>query len=152
VLAVVLVWINPGITTESSCQEGFALNKSLLRSTVILAVEDYAPSRYLLSRNLSQAGYEVLEAATGSEALQYAPNADAIVLDVHLPDIVGYEVCRRLKQDPATAHVPVIFLTATAHDPKSVERGLQAGGAAYLREPIENETLIQTIKHLLFTI
>jgi CheY-like chemotaxis protein len=119
---------------------------------VILAVEDYAPSRYLLSRNLSQAGYKVLEAATGLEALQHAPHADAIVLDVHLPDIGGYEVCRRLKLDPKTARVPVIFLTATAGDPKSVETGLKAGGAAYLREPIENETLIQTIEHLLFTI
>jgi CheY-like chemotaxis protein len=128
------------------------LNEASPRNSVILAVEDYAPALYLLSRNLSQAGYQVLEAATGSEALQHAPHADAIVLDVHLPDIGGYEVCRRLKRDPITAHVPVIFLTATAHDPRSIEKGLQVGGAAYLREPIENETLIQTIRHLLFTI
>jgi CheY-like chemotaxis protein len=128
------------------------LGEAALRNNVILAVEDYAPSRYLLSRSLSQAGYEVLEAATGSEALQHAPRADAIVLDVHLPDFGGYEVCQRLKQDPTTAHIPVIFLTATAHSAASEKKGLQAGGAAYLREPIEHETLIQVIKHLLFTI
>jgi CheY-like chemotaxis protein len=126
------------------------LKETAQRKNVILAVEDYPPSRYVLARSLSRAGYKVLEAGTGSEALQHAPRADAIVLDVHLPDMIGYEVCRQLKQDPATAHVPVVFLTATAGDTASMERGKRAGGAAYLREPIEHETLLQVLKHLLF--
>lgn len=121
-----------------------------LSRAVVLAVEDHEVSRYVLARNLTRSGYDVLEASNGAEAIQHAPSADVILMDVDLPDIKGYEVCRRLKQDPATEHVPVIFLTATAWDPASIETGKQAGGIAYLCEPVEHETLIQVIKHALF--
>jgi CheY-like chemotaxis protein len=79
----------------------------------ILIVDDYPGARYLRSRILSEAGYEVIEASTGAEALTIARNVrpSLILLDVNLPDISGFEVCERLKQDPATASIPVIQIT-----------------------------------------
>ncbi len=119
---------------------------------VVLVVEDHEAARYVVVRLLSAAGYDVLEAGNGSDALKHAPGADAIVLDVHLPDMLGYDVCERLKADPDTARIPVIFSTATATDPMSVERGKQVGAAEYLfSKPLESNILVNAIKKVLAT-
>ena len=79
----------------------------------ILIVDDYPGARYLRSRILSEAGYEVIEASSGTEALNVARavQPSLVLLDVNLPDISGFDVCERLKQDPATASIPVIQIT-----------------------------------------
>ena len=81
----------------------------------ILNVDDYETGRHARSQILQQAGYEVAEAATGNDGLRLAvmEHPQLVLLDVSLPDINGYEVCRRIKADPATALTPVIQISAT---------------------------------------
>ncbi|HST11325.1 MAG TPA: response regulator, partial [Terriglobales bacterium] len=79
----------------------------------ILAVDDNAAALYATSRVLRSAGFEVITASTGNGTLAAAATADLVVLDVNLPDMDGFEVCRRLRLDPTTARVPVLHLSAT---------------------------------------
>lgn len=116
----------------------------------ILAVDDNEALRYSLVRTLRDAGYHVIEAKTGSEALSLATeNPDLITLDVHLPDILGFEVCKRLKSDPATAHIPILHLSSTYIDPDARVQGLSSGADAYLAEPIDRAELVATVGALL---
>src|SRR5271165_2345138 len=79
----------------------------------VLAVDDNDAVRYSLSRYLREGGYGVMEARTGTEALHLArQNPALITLDINLPDMDGFEVCRRLKQDPLTSGIPVLHVSA----------------------------------------
>jgi CheY-like chemotaxis protein len=83
----------------------------------ILLVDDDEPKRYSIARTLRRAGYAVMEAVTGSEALRMvASRPDLIVLDVKLPDIDGFEVCRRIKSEPTTRAIPVLHVSGTFVD------------------------------------
>jgi CheY-like chemotaxis protein len=117
----------------------------------ILIVDDYAGARYLRSRILNDAGYEVVEAATGEEALRIAAavTPSLVLLDVNLPDISGTEVCRRLKSDPATARIPVIQITGAWLSEKSREEGIASGAERYLTEPVDDVTLLREVVNLL---
>jgi CheY-like chemotaxis protein len=114
----------------------------------ILHVDDYGPARYARGKILSQAGFDVVEASTGSEALARAASAhpDVILLDVNLPDTDGYEVCRRLKVDPATATIPVLHLSASHRGAGDHARGLDAGADGFLVEPVAPEVLLATVR------
>lgn len=115
----------------------------------VLVVDDTAAHRYIMSSWLRRAGFEVIEAATGAEALvRTNPHIDAIVLDVNLPDIHGGEVCRRLKAEPSTAHIPVLHVSATAVDAASRTAGLEGGADAYLPEPLDRDEFLATISAL----
>ena len=117
--------------------------------SIVLVVDDRLQSRYIVGRALEHAGYDVREAATGQQALELARiPPDVIVLDVRLPDLDGFEVCRRLKLDPRTAVIPVVHKTA-ASDPIGHERSLACGGAVYLTEPLSAEQLLTTVRKLL---
>src|SRR5690242_13569373 len=84
----------------------------------ILVVDDNPSKRYLTRRWLGAAGFEVIEAETGYEALERAlEGPDLIVLDVRLPDLHGFEVLRRLKRQHATAHIPVLQMSALLTSP-----------------------------------
>ncbi len=74
---------------------------------------------------------------------------DLIVLDIALQDMDGFEVCRRLKLDAVTSGIPVVQKTAVFRDPEHRRRGLDAGADEYLTEPIEPQTLVDTVKRLL---
>jgi two-component system CheB/CheR fusion protein len=116
----------------------------------ILNVDDDAAVRYVRTRVLEQAGFGVTEAATGGEALRLAANLpNLILLDVHLPDLDGLEVCRRLKSDPATQFIPVLHVSATAREMIDRVRGLDGGADSYLTEPVEPEVLVATARALL---
>ncbi|WP_423197092.1 MULTISPECIES: hybrid sensor histidine kinase/response regulator [unclassified Cupriavidus] len=117
---------------------------------LVMVVDDNPVTRYATVRVLAAAGYRTLEAESGQEALQRADvDVSAIVLDVNLPDIDGFQVCRILRDQPETATVPVVHLSATyVHDYDKV-RGLDAGASAYLIHPAEPAVLVATISSLL---
>jgi signal transduction histidine kinase len=118
---------------------------------VILNVDDNEASRYAIGRTLRQAGFQVIEADTGMDALRRARDdaPDLILLDVKLPDIDGFEVSRRLKSDPATASIPVLQITATYSSTEHWAQALDAGADGYLTHPAEPIVLIATIRALL---
>ena len=120
-------------------------------SATILNVNDDDATRYLSTRTLRLAGYRVLEAANGQEALRLAAQErpDVVVLDVKLPDISGYEVCQRLRSQPETASIAVMHTSATYVTADKKVRGLEGGADAYLTEPFEGEELIATVRSLL---
>ena len=82
----------------------------------ILAVDDDDSIRELLTLQLIRHGYEVLTAADGAEAMAKAPQADFILLDLMLPKLDGFDVCRRLKSAEKTKDIPIIMLTAKAEE------------------------------------
>ncbi|HSP78558.1 MAG TPA: response regulator [Myxococcaceae bacterium] len=118
------------------------------REATILNVHDDAASRHQVTRVLRGAGYQVLEATTGEEALRRALEArpDVVVLDVRLPDLSGDEVCARLRSLPETASLAVLHTSAA---PDKRVRGLEGGADAYLTRPFESEELIATVRSLL---
>ena len=117
----------------------------------VLIVDDYPGSRYLRSRILSGAGYEVLEAGSGEEALRIAAaeHPALVLLDVNLPDISGIEVCERMKQNPETAGIAVIQITGAWLSEGDRTRGLASGANEYLVEPVDDVTLLRTVHDVL---
>jgi CheY-like chemotaxis protein len=117
----------------------------------VLVVDDSATKRYLLVSWLSRAGFTVVEAETGGEALRRLTEADIdlVVLDVKLPDMSGFEVCERIKTDPEHNALPVIHVSAHAVDVVDRTQGLNRGADAYLVEPIEPDELIATSQAVL---
>ena len=130
--------------------EGFSATTGFGSGSKILAVDDNDAMRYSLVRSLQDAGYSVTEARTGREALALAANApDLITLDVNLPDMTGFQVCRQLKSDPATSSIPVLHVSSTYVDPEYRVKGLEGGADAYLSEPIDRAELVATVGALL---
>jgi signal transduction histidine kinase len=120
------------------------------QTVTILTVDDNDALRYTLTRTLRGEGYKVIEARTGLEALQLAGQSpDLITLDLNLPDLDGYEVCRRLKTNPQTAHIPILHISATFVQPEHRVRGLDGGADAFLAEPISGAELLATVGALL---
>jgi DNA-binding response OmpR family regulator len=116
----------------------------------ILVVDDEPEAVELLEFNLQQAGYKVITAEDGTEALQKARTnlPELIVLDLMLPEISGLEVCRMLRRDPATAQIPIIMLTAKAAE---IDRilGLELGADDYVTKPFSPRELVLRAKKLL---
>src|ERR1700704_1939972 len=118
--------------------------------TRILLVDDTEQNRYVLSRILARAGLEVEQCTTGKEALERVKDCpDLVILDVKLPDLSGYEVCRRLKADPVTRSVPVLQISASFVSNESKVQALEGGADGYLTHPIDATVLVATVKSLL---
>lgn len=117
----------------------------------VLNVDDTTASRYTKSRMLRQAGYKVVEAGNGAEALRVVRELlpQLVLCDVNLPDMSGIEVCRRIKADPLTRSIPVVQISATFVTPKDQELGLEGGAEIYLTEPIEPLELVTVVRVLL---
>jgi two-component system NtrC family sensor kinase len=116
----------------------------------ILIADDREENRYVLCRVLTGAGYECLEAGTGAEAMEIAQTLpDVIILDVRLPDISGYEVCRKIKQDPRTAVVSILQISASFVSSEDRVKALEAGADGYLTHPIDRLVLVATVRALL---
>ena len=122
------------------------MNEATQRN-VILAIDD-APENLDIVRNLLASRYTVKAAVNGPMALKIAEKQppDLILLDIQMPGMDGYEVCRRLKADPATSAIPVIFLTGESGVESEVA---EAGGSDYVTKPVDSGVLLSTVeKHL----
>ncbi len=117
----------------------------------IVNVDDSEPARYARSRILKKAGFEVLEAGNGKEALETisAVRPDVVLLDVHLPDVSGIEICRRLKANPDNGSLLVIQMSASALTAPHATAALNNGADMYLMEPVDPDVLIATVNALL---
>lgn len=117
----------------------------------ILHVEDNEANRYVVTRILQNAGFAVLEAVTGAAGLQATVEHQPalVILDVKLPDLSGFEVCRRIKSNPETAFIPVLHLSASFIESQDKAEGLDSGADAYLAQPIEPIELVATVRSLL---
>jgi two-component system phosphate regulon response regulator PhoB len=118
--------------------------------TRILVVDDEPDALELIEVNLKAAGYEVLGAANGRQALEKARAAQPalVLLDVMLPEVDGLEVCKNLRRDPRTASIPIIMLTARAAEIDRVV-GLELGADDYITKPFSPRELILRVKNLL---
>jgi two-component system cell cycle response regulator len=115
----------------------------------ILIVDDVAANTRLLEARLSAESYQVASARDGFEALRAARDwqPDLILLDVMMPGMEGFECCRRLKDDPATLHIPIVMVTALG-DPADRLRGLEVGADDFLTKPVNYETLMARVRSL----
>ena len=121
-----------------------------LRGATVLVVDDVPDNLDILCRALERAEYDVLVATNGVQALDIAPRArpELILLDVMMPGMDGYATCRKLKEDPVTREIPIIFLTALDQTDKIVE-GFRAGGVDYVTKPFnQEEVLVRIQTHL----
>ena len=120
-------------------------------STLILNVDDNDGARYAKNRILQGAGFEVVEATNGTDALEIVKrlNPALVLLDVKLPDINGIEVCRRIKANPESAMVLVLQTSAALTGRADKIRGLEGGADNYLAAPIEADELIANVNALL---
>ncbi len=116
----------------------------------ILLVDDEEDLRKMLKFRLEAVGYDVKEAADGQEGLDKARSTwpDLVILDLMLPKIDGYKVCRMLKFDEKHKHKPIIMFTARAQE-KDKMIGKEMGADAYITKPFEPEALVGKIKELL---
>lgn len=113
----------------------------------ILAVDDSATILQMITAILEGDGYEVITAVDGAEALEKArgEDPDLILLDVMLPKLDGYRVCRLLKFDQNYKHIPIVMLTAKAED-AAMATGIRTGADQYLTKPVEPEALLAAVR------
>jgi len=127
-----------------------SLQNQLPERPTILHVDDNEQHRYALSRVLRSAGFDIIEAATGKEALDKAENRPhVILLDINLPDISGFEVCRRLRANQSTRAIPVIQISATYQSEFAETEALQAGANQFLPQPLDLKVVVGVIQALL---
>lgn len=120
------------------------------KEDLVVVVDDEPAKRYSVSRVLKNAGYTVVEAATGREALEAAQHQPAVILlDIRLPDMNGYDVCHALKQDSRTSSVPLLLLSASFTDSEHRAFGLNLGADGYLTHPVEANVLLATVRSLI---
>jgi twitching motility two-component system response regulator PilH len=119
--------------------------------SMVLVVEDSIPQREMITELLRKSGLTVTAASDGVEALaqiQAGEHPDLVVLDIVMPRMNGYEVCRRLKADPITQNVPVILCSSKGEE---FDRywGMKQGADAYIAKPFQPTELVGTVKQLL---
>jgi len=113
----------------------------------LLLVDDEDVNLYALKLVLESRGYDCVTARNGADALRLAvdKDPDAILLDIQMPVMDGYEVCRRLKQNETTASIPLLFLTARYRDHLEVAKGLDLGANDYVTKPFSSQELLARV-------
>jgi CheY-like chemotaxis protein len=113
----------------------------------ILIVDDNEVHRYALSRVLKARGVEVLLATNGAEAREIIKqDPDLVLMDIHLPDVMGYGLLQEFKKDPATAEIPVILMSATEPAPNARSTAMSLGVKSFLTLPVVADDLWVTIQ------
>lgn len=122
------------------------------RKPKILIVEDETPVSMMMVFLLTRAGYETEVASTGKEALQKTQedDFDLLALDVDLPDVSGFEVCRRLKKNPVWRDTPIVFVSGRPHE-QDLKRGIALGAADYITKPFGADDFVARIRPLVKT-
>jgi CheY-like chemotaxis protein len=113
----------------------------------VLVVDD-TPANIDILINMLSGSYRVRVATTGAVALKLAekePRPNLVLLDVYMPGMDGHEVCRQLKANPATAQIPVLFVTATAEE-ADVAKGRSLGAEGFLSKPLEANVVLEAVK------
>ncbi len=115
--------------------------------SLILIVDDNPQNLQYLGTLLSESGHELGFARDGNKALEFVKDRepDLVLLDIMMPEMDGYEVCRRLKSDMGTRHIPVIFLTAKT-ETEDIVRGFEVGGADYVTKPFNGAELLARVR------
>ncbi len=118
--------------------------------TKILIAEDERDIRDLVAFTLRFAGYQVVTAANGEEALELArdESPDLVLLDVRMPRMTGYDVCRAIKADPQLKDMPVVFLSAKGQE-SEIQAGMEAGAEEYLLKPFAPDELTERVRQIL---
>ncbi len=116
----------------------------------ILIIDDRADNIFSASIKLKEDNHEIITATEPKEGLKKAAEEvpDCILLDIHMPEMDGFEVCQRLKENPITQDIPVLFTTAVYRDTESVVKGLEVGGEDYIVSPYEAEELRARVRVL----
>ena len=116
----------------------------------ILIAEDERDIRDLIAFTLKFAGYDIVTANNGEEAVQLTKQElpDLVITDVRMPKMTGYEACRQIKADPATQHIPVVFLSAKGQEAE-VQTGLDSGADEYLLKPFAPDQLTRKVADIL---
>ena len=121
-----------------------------MKAPLLLNVNDHFANLYMVSKILRNAGYRIVEARSGAEAIELAQSEGEkpalAVLDIRLPDLSGFEVCRRLKTDPRTRDIKVLHTSATY---VTADSKIEAGADGYLTQPFEPQDLIATVRSLI---
>lgn len=112
----------------------------------ILAVDDNEAHRYFVCRALEQAGFRAIAVGDGAKALELAQERPALVLlDACLPDMSGFEVCRRLKANAVTSKIPIVMFSAISQSGSAVNDAMQLGAAGFLFFPMSAEQLVAVV-------
>ena len=116
----------------------------------ILVADDERDIRELIGFTLRFAGFEVVLVADGIAAIEQAPleQPDLILLDVRMPRVTGYDVCRLLKEDPATSAIPIVFLSAKGQEGE-IQEGLDSGAVEYIVKPFTPDDLTEQVREVL---
>lgn len=124
--------------------------KGKKKTAQILVVDDNKPHCYVLARMLEKAGYPTQQAYTGMDALQLAAQKPGVILlDINLPDIDGFEVLRRLQNQPATASIPVVFMSATDVGASAKIHDAQIKASGFLTQPVQQGHLLAVVEGVL---
>jgi CheY-like chemotaxis protein len=116
----------------------------------ILLVDDEPEIRFLTKRMLEKAGHRVVEAENGDEALRVLEKdkPDLILLDVRMPGLNGWEVCRRIKADDKTKSIPVVMFTVRTSE-EDMQKSVDYGAEAHINKPFDKEELIKLVEKML---
>ena len=115
----------------------------------VLVVDDYPAARYQRMRILAEdGGFEVMEEFLGRPAVQRAAdaNVDLVLVDLHLPDITGLEVCRAIRENPRTAQLPVLLISAAAEQEEATKLAEASGANGFLPASVEPSALVAAIR------
>jgi putative two-component system response regulator len=118
----------------------------------MLVVDDEPEINLLVARIFEKRGFEVRQCGDGVDALtiiEREGHPDIVLLDLNLPKLDGWEVCRRLKTAPATKHIPVVMMTAAHANVDDAQLGLAIGADEYVAKPFQREVLIHNVERLL---
>ena len=116
----------------------------------ILIVDDSAMIRRIVGQILRENGYRPIVADNGQNGYETAKREkpDLVIMDIEMPEMDGFEATSRIKSDPATAHIPVLFFTSLSRE-EDIRKAEETGGQGFLNKPIEKEELINTLTEIL---